>query len=680
MEEQARAAGAKQPRVLLERLRLTDKAKELLLPKSPEKKGGTKRLWRPHIDELEEPLERMAVEATSQAAVQPPPDQVTGSAGMTPPAPPQVEVGEPSVSKYSGFSTLYLEKEAEAELEKAQAEARTVAEDEEVDVEVVDVEPAGETVTSELEIKPEAIQTEEEAPICNIQSVCSLNPEAVLADDEGTEQVFKIQAVLSDHPLPAPVKLHPPQHLFLSPGELELAPAVIKLGTGAGPMYVRARHPAGEQATVMTYERYKLNTDSKAPIPVPGLFVQATLAKEPLPGPSTGPQGRAGPSGSGQGPARSEPPLPPTVEVRQNLCEQLTRNSITQALAELGDLRAGHTGKLWDIRAVGRAPYPDVSPVKDMIGKLMRGEALSQEELLDCRTGYHAAVRIQVDNITAHALDTARRLVPHLAILEAQYVGGVTPPCPTCRRTNPLEARPATTGSQATEPRKKFAGVLIGTRNWITPPSYLNENWATLSFTSEEEASLDGLTEEFPTEAQLRQTRLFQGLQQRMEQLGSHTEFPILIEYAEDKGSDGQEVGNLINFIRTVGLIQRGRLQPIIVVYPPAPYQPTPTDYQLCRNQYYKLAKKLRTVGRALGVAVYIPFVQAHIVTPTAAVTPRYSTGIVLYLENGGHTTEMERRIRNSLAELSFAMRPFLVPSVLWANAHTVAPFVGAWC
>jgi hypothetical protein len=52
----------------------------------------------------------------------------------------------------------------------------------------------------------------------------------------------------------------------------------------------------------------------------------------------------------------------------------------------------------------------------------------------------------------------------------------------------------------------------------------------------------------------------------------------------------------------------------------------------------------------------------------------------VLYLENGGHTTEMERRIRNSLAELSFAMRPFLVPSVLWANAHTVAPFVGAWC
>ena len=41
MEEQARAAGAKQPRVLLERLRLTDKAKELLLPKSPEKKGET---------------------------------------------------------------------------------------------------------------------------------------------------------------------------------------------------------------------------------------------------------------------------------------------------------------------------------------------------------------------------------------------------------------------------------------------------------------------------------------------------------------------------------------------------------------------------------------------------------------------------------------------------------------
>jgi hypothetical protein len=116
------------------------------------------------------------------------------------------------------FNSVYLEKEAEAEREQAQAEARKVAEDEEVDVEAV-----GETVTSELEIKPEAIQTEEEASgsgkICHIQSVCSLNPEAVLADDEGTEQVFKIQAVLSDHPLPAPVKLQPPQHLFLSPAE-----------------------------------------------------------------------------------------------------------------------------------------------------------------------------------------------------------------------------------------------------------------------------------------------------------------------------------------------------------------------------------------------------------------------------------------------------------------------------
>jgi hypothetical protein len=342
---------------------------------------------------------------------------------MTPPAPPQVEVGEPSSSKYSGFSTLYLEKEAEAKLEQAQAEARKVAEDEVVDVEAVDVESTGETVTSEFEIKPKAIQTEEEASgtgkICHIDSVCSLHPEAALADDEGTEQVFKIQAVLSDHPLPAPVKLQPPQHLFMSPAELELAPAVIRLGGDTGPMYIRARHPAGQQATVMTYERYRLNTDSKAPIPVPGLFAQATLAKEPLPGPSTGPQGIAGPSGSGQGPARSEPPLPPTVEVRQNLCEQLTRSSVTQALAELGELQKGQASKLWDIRAVGRAPYPDVSPVKEMIGKLMRGSALSQEELLDCRTSYHVAVRIQVDKVTEHALDTAKRMVAHLAVLEA---------------------------------------------------------------------------------------------------------------------------------------------------------------------------------------------------------------------------------------------------------------------
>jgi hypothetical protein len=105
--------------------------------------------------------------------------------------------------------------------------------------------------------------------------------------------------------------------------------------------------------------------------------------------------------------------------VRQNLCEQLTRSSVTQALAELGELQKGQASKLWDIRAVGRAPYPDVSPVKEMIGKLMRGSALSQEELLDCRTSYHVAVRIQVDKVTEHALDTAKRMVAHLAVLEA---------------------------------------------------------------------------------------------------------------------------------------------------------------------------------------------------------------------------------------------------------------------
>jgi hypothetical protein len=37
----------------------------------------------------------------------------------------------------------------------------------------------------------------------------------------------------------------------------------------------------------------------------------------------------------------------------------------------------------------------------------------------------------------------------------------------------------------------------------------------------------------------------------------------------------------------------------------------------------------------------------------------------VLFLENGGHTTEMERRIRNSLTELLYAVRPLLVPSAL---------------
>jgi hypothetical protein len=113
----------------------------------------------PHTDDLEEPLERMAVGVEATMEVQPPPDQVTqlGSAGTTPPAPPQVESGEPISSKYSGFSTLYLEMEAKEKLERAQAEAKQVDEDEIVDVEAVD-----ETVISEFEIKPEAIPGENE--------------------------------------------------------------------------------------------------------------------------------------------------------------------------------------------------------------------------------------------------------------------------------------------------------------------------------------------------------------------------------------------------------------------------------------------------------------------------------------------------------------------------------------
>ncbi len=451
----------------MERLKLTDKAKEVLLPKSPENRVGVKRLWRPHIDDLEEPLERMAVEAKAQAAVQPLPDQVTGSgsAGTTPPAPPQVESGEPSSSKYSGFSTLFLKMEAKEKLEQAQAEARKVGEDE-----IVDVESTEETVASELEIKPEAIPVEDEKSdkICHIQSVRSLHPGAALADDAGTKQVFTIQAVLSEQPLPTPVKLQPPRHLFMSPSEIEFAPTVVRLGSNSGPMYVRTRHLAGHQAPVMTYERYQLNTDSTAPIPVPGLFAQATLAKEPIRGPSTDPQGVASPSGSGRGPARSELPLPPAVEVRQNLQEKLIRSSVAQALGELGGLQKGQASKLWDIREVGRSPYPDVSPVKEMLGKLTRGIALSQEELLDCRTSYHVAVQIQVDKATEHTLDTAKRMTAHFSVLEAPYADGMTPPCPPCGRTNPLEAKPATTGrsqaaSQEADPHKKFAGIIIGT-------------------------------------------------------------------------------------------------------------------------------------------------------------------------------------------------------------------------
>jgi hypothetical protein len=111
----------------------------------------------------------------------------------------------------------------------------------------------------------------------------------------------------------------------------------------------------------------------------------------------------------------------------------------------------------------------------------------------------------------------------------------------------------------------------------------------------------------------------------------------------------------------------------------PLSFSLLPATYTLGKNQYFRTARKLRILGRALGVAVYIPFVQAYITGIKAALTPRNSTTFVLHLADSSHILEMERRIRTSLAELRQAVRPFLVSPTLWTNTQKVAPFDGVW-
>jgi hypothetical protein len=81
---------------------------------------------------------------------------------------------------------------------------------------------------------------------------------------------------------------------------------------------------------------------------------------------------------------------------------------------------------------------------------------------------------------------------------------------------------------------------------------------------------MEGLNQDFPTEALLKQMRLLKGLQQRMARLDTQVEFPILVEYMMDKIPEGKKAWEYMKFFfRIVSLIQNGRLQPIIVIFLP---------------------------------------------------------------------------------------------------------------
>jgi hypothetical protein len=184
--------------------------------------------------------------------------------------------------------------------------------------------------------------------------------------------------------------------------------------------------------------------------PKPGCSKDITLAFEPQLGPSTGPQGVPGPSRSGTGKVHKEMPLPPRPadkrSVLQEMQENLIRNTVAEALA---DLSKGRVQQLWDIRDVGMSPSPQVAPVRKLLRKLTSGPALSQEELLDIRMGYIVAIRAQVDKLMEDSLDNAKQIPAYQAVMEVQWPEGLTPPCPTCRRTDKVEATPATTGKSS---------------------------------------------------------------------------------------------------------------------------------------------------------------------------------------------------------------------------------------
>jgi hypothetical protein len=614
------------PRVLVERLRLTDQDLEAIRLQNQEKEKGVKRLWRPH----EEPQEE---QVTSQ-------DEPVRALAQT-------DSSGPLYKRYCGMSSLYLQIEAERqqEQERSQKEEGRLDEDEDVDVE---------TLSSEVDIKAESLPQEEE--------------------DVSTQRpICKIEAVLSEQPLPLPVELRPPEHLYMAPQKQEVTPAVIRLGHIKGPLYVRIQHPVGSPGVVVY---------TKVPQEV------EEAVSDPQPGPSTAPLGQPGPSNSNISGTHKEMelPLPPRPlsagSIVQATKEALVRNKVVQAIADSGKGKVQH---LWDIREIGKKPVSETAAVKELIGKLKKGYALSSEELTGIRADYSLAISGQVNMFMDDVLDNAKRVEAYLALLEVQWNGGLTPPCPTCRRTDKVEAAPASIGRtpqarQAEEPRKSYVGVIIGLDKWIELPSYLNEDWASLPFTPEEVAKMDNLSHKFLTEDQLKETSLFKGLQHRMAQLGKQVEFLILVEYPTTiRMPEGKGIEHVVNFLRIISLIQASRLQPIIVIFPPPQFQALPTTYTSEKNHYVRQARKVRIAGRALGVAVYIPFIQAFIIGTKVALSPRYGTTYVLYRSDGSHSLEMERRIRTSLSELRQAVRPFLVPPSLWTKAQKVAAIARVW-
>jgi hypothetical protein len=152
------------PRVLLERLRLTDQDLETIRSQTQETRKVVKQLWRPHEDHLEISRERVAADAEVKeepSALQ----TLQGQDQFFSQGEPgkdsnQADVSGPLSSRYCRMSSFYLELEAKQEQEKSRQEEERLDEDKEVDVE---------TVTSELHQKPEFIFLEEDPaprPIC----------------------------------------------------------------------------------------------------------------------------------------------------------------------------------------------------------------------------------------------------------------------------------------------------------------------------------------------------------------------------------------------------------------------------------------------------------------------------------------------------------------------------------
>ena len=450
-------------------------------------------------------------------------------------------------------------------------------------------------------------------------------------------------------------QLNTPEEILLPISQEEIPPPFIKMedrdgreGTRLWRVQGRSRHPAGYH-NIAIYRK---------PPPAPSLPIDLSKGVEVHLRIGTTPAPVQGPNSNQNEQLRTA--AAETSQVRGPVVSDSEwRKRLRAALEEI---QVQIEGRLWAID--GRSSNPFWSRLgEDLIKKVQAGDQMSDQDIADLQEVYGLTVAEAVERLTTETLAGGRPMPAYCAHCEKSWPPEHDIPCPTCRRTGEVPIL----GPMGPLPRAislphDFAGAIAGTQLWVELPSCLIGQWANLNFTTLLPASIDG---------ELEETGLYQGLKARLASMGTRTDLPLLLEYPAD--NDKINPRSMTKFIRIVAKAQKLSTIPVILVLPPIPPCTLPSHYQVTKMIFSETARRLRLLGRALAVPVFIPFVHSFVTKRGVALAPASLQSLVLYSENGTTTWEYHFRLRTSLLQLRACLSKYLITPTRWADLRTAS-------